>query len=249
VEEKMNNSLDGPGSTAKFPTYLVSVEKQKFITTYGKVRLFPFIFAFLNILLCAYFDQYLQNDFDGYYLHLFFFIQTIFAVLFAVGFFKQSTEEMLSKTLIFPVSSWNRFKYIVISNLRQPLSLTWSLTTSLFFIVFYNQNRLTAATAIINFLLIILAVNSIVAFGNLLLKKSYRFVLTLSLIFSFLFFCALVSAVFFNFHEVLRGISVVSWATAGIIATQNKNLWAFCFSLTLPVCLIGSIIFIVKKFI
>jgi hypothetical protein len=241
--------LDRPGSATKFPTYLVSVEKQKFITAYGKVRLFPFIFAFLNILLCAYFDQYLQNDFDGYYLHLFFFIQTIFAVLFAVGFFKQSTEEILSKTLIFPVSSWNRFQYIVMSNLRQPLSLTWSLTTSLFFIVFYNQNRLTAAAAIISFLLTILAINSIMALGILLLNKSYRFVSTLSLIFSFLFFCALSSAVIFNFHEVLQGIPVVSWATAGIIAAQNKNLWEFCFNFTLPVCLIGSTIFIIKKFI
>ena len=167
----MNNSLDKPGRTIKFPAYLVSVEKQKFITTYGKVRLFPFVFAFLNILLCAYFDQYLQNDFDGYYLHLFFFIQTIFAVLFAVFFFKQGPEEMLFKTQIFPVSSWNRFRYIVLSNLRQPLSLTWSVTTSLFFIVFYNQNRLTAAAAIINFLTIKIIV-PIRHTGNMILKQS-----------------------------------------------------------------------------
>jgi hypothetical protein len=245
----MNKPFGRPGRTMKFTTYLVSVEKQKFTTTYGKVRLFPFAFAFFNILLCAYFDQYLRNDFDGYYLHLFFFIQTIFGVLFAIGFYKQSTEEILTKIQIFPVSPWTRFKYIVMSNLRQPVSFTWSITTSLFFIVFYNQSRLTAIAAIVFFLLIIFTVNSTVALSILLSKKSFRFVSTLNLLLAFFGFCILVSVVVFNFHEVLRGIPVISWVTTGIIASLKHNLWQSSLNLVLLLLTIGGIIFIVKKYI
>lgn len=230
------------------PSYLISVEKKKMTSTQGRVQIFPFVFAFINILLCSYFDQYLQNDPDGYYLQLFLFVQASVGVLFAVGFYKQGIEEVLLKTQIFPVSSWNRFFYIVKCNLRRPLSMAWILTTALFFLVFYRQERVIAFAAILFFLLIILVIETAVAAVILLSKKSYYTVSGLGVLVVFLLFGILVSSIIFNYHAALIKIPVVSWATAGILAVQKSDITSAGVNALLFLLIPGIAIFTVKKF-
>jgi hypothetical protein len=235
-------------ATPNILSNLISVEKQKFSSIHSKVLLFPTVFAFLNMLLCGFFDRYLQNDHDGYYLQLFLFIQTAIGVLFAVGFFKQGAEEILSRTQIFPVSSWDRFLYIIISNLRQPLNIVWISTTTLFFWVFYRHERMTALAATVFFLLLLLTIDSMIAVAILLMKKGFRYVTSLSLVIFLLGFFILVGTIVFNFHSILQEVPVVSWTAHGILAVQKSNLMRAGFNLFLILLVMSFSVITVRKF-
>jgi hypothetical protein len=235
-------------SLLTIPLRLISVEKQKNTSVQGRVRIFPLVFACMNIFFCGFFDQYLQNDLDGHYLWLFFFVQSAIGILFSIGFFKQIVEEILSKTCIFPLSTLDRFNYLLFNNLRRTLSAVWLLTTSLFLIVLYHREPITCIAAVIIFVLMVIALEALVDAALLMLRRSSRTIASAGIFALFLGFGMLVSSVVFHFHTVLREAPLVSWAAEGILAMQRSDLVSFGFNAVLMLSVLASTVFVVRKF-
>jgi hypothetical protein len=223
--------------------HLLSVEKSRKTLSKGRVKIFPLVAACGNIFLCGFFDQYLQGDSNGHYLRLFLLIQVGIRLILSVGYYKQSTEEILTKAQIFPLSFWDRFYFILLGNLTRSLSLIFLLTSSLFFIVFYHQSLMTVIVAVLFLILLVVCVEILIASVFLLVQRSPHLAATGGLVILFLFFCTLVSSTVFHFETALNELPIVSWAAAGINAVLKGKLWSS--SLSVMYFIITSIVAVV----
>lgn len=210
-------------STLEITNQLLLAEKNKATHTYGRVKIFPLIAACLNLFLCGLFDQYLREDVNGHYLTLFFLIQSIVCISFAIGNYNQSSAEILSKTKIFPVSFGSRLLFILKSNIRHGLFISLITTSILFFIVFYHRQPVVMFFAIFSYALLLVVVEVVVACLLLIAQKSIRTIMSVAI---FVFITAFIISIFaliFHFNTPLLYTPLVSWTSSSILAMQRYD--------------------------
>ena len=212
---------------------LLAVDSRKGFAGPKRIKVQPFVFAFINLLFCVYYDQFLRGDADGHYLQLLFFVNASFFAAMVVGFFIQSNTEILLKTSIFPTTGWNRFLFVVLSTCRRPFVFSLWSTTSLFLLVFYRRNMLVMCSSVIIFTLMLL---DLLIIASVLFLVGVRSSRSLSIGAPVLILGAvgiLVSSVMFQIKSLLTTIPVLSWAADGILAAQRADTRALILNLTL----------------
>jgi hypothetical protein len=226
---------------------LLGVESRKGFTETQQIKTHPFVFAFFNLLFCAYYDQYLRGDADGHYLQLLFFINaSIFGAIVA-GCFMQSNREILLKSAVFPTTAWNRLLFTVLSMARRPFVLSLWSTTSLFLLVFYHKDIPLMISSVIMFTLML---SVLLLIESILFLAGVRSSRALSGIVPVLVLAAagiLICSVVFHFKPILAAIPVVSWSSNGILAVAQSDTFSFSVNLTLLLAVATGGVLVARK--
>jgi hypothetical protein len=201
---------------------LLAAEKLR-SSGYRTTRLYPAALAILNLFFCAYFERYLKNDFDGYYLSMFLFLECTLYVGVSSLSFVTTSAEILAKSRVFPLTAVERLSFVVTSNLRRPtiLALTGS---SVFFVMIVYPSTFSNTLASIS-LMIALMVLTETLLATTLLALARRSIPSGSAfaLLGFLFVAFLVTSLIFHVASILGGIPAIKWATMGILAGGSGN--------------------------
>lgn len=212
---------------------LLAVDDRKGLGETKQIKATPFVLAFLNLLFCGYYDQFLRGDADGHYLQLLFFINASFFTAIVVGFFIQSNMEILVKTSIFPTSAWNRLLFTVLSTVRRPFLLSLWSTTGLFLLVFYHKNMLLMVSSLIIFTLMLFDLLMIASVLFLIGVRSSRSLAAGAPMFVLGAVGILVGSVMFQIKSILTAIPILSWAADAILAVQRSDMNSLILNVTL----------------
>ena len=177
--------------------------------------------AILNLFFCANFERYLKNDFGGYYLSMFLFLEcTIYVVVSSLSFVTTSAE-ILERTRVFPIAPVERLLFVVMSNLRRPMILALMASTVFFVVIAYPNTFWNALASI--FLIVVLMCLTETLLSTILLALARRSIAPGSTfaLFGFFFLAFLVSSLVFHVESILENIPTIKWATAGILAGSS----------------------------
>lgn len=206
-------------SSRGLSTHLLTVERQR-NTGYRITRLYPAAAAILNLFFCAYFEQYLKDDVSGYYLSLFLFLEALlYAVVSTTNFFTVS-QEILSKSRIFPVTPSARLLFVLASNFRRPVALALVGSNVFFIIVLLRHSFPHTLVAALLFVAMIVAVEVLLTTATLILQRRSVPTTGAVALLTFLLLACLIGVVVFHVESLLRGIPLVGWTTNGILAAR-----------------------------
>ena len=203
-------------------THLLAVERERNMG-YRSTRLYPAAVAILNLFFCAYFERYLKDDVSGYYLSLFLFFETVLYVSVSMTAFFTASQEILSKSRIFPVTPAARLLFVLASNFRRPVVLSLAASNVFFIVVLLRFTFPHTLIAALLFILMIAAIEVIFATTALImLRRSIPTTGAVAML-TFLLIVFLMGAMVFHIESLLRGIPVIGWTTSGIVAARAGN--------------------------
>lgn len=199
--------------------HLLAVERER-NTGYRTTRLYPAAAAILNLFFCAYFEQYLKDDVSGYYLSLFLFLEALLYAFVSTTSFFTVSQEILSKSRIYPVTPSARLLFVLASNFRRPVVLSLVGSNIFFIVILLRYTFPHTLLAALLFILMIVAIEVVLTTTVLiLLRRSVPTTGAVALL-TFLLLIFLIGAVVFHVESLLRGIPLVGWATSGILAAR-----------------------------
>ena len=203
---------------------LLAIDSRKGTLEENRIRAFPVMLGFLNLLFCGYMDHYLRNDIDGYYLALLLFLESSMIVLITIGKFTKSDAEIIAKTSVFPTTPFSRLLFVVFSFARnRAMAVLW-LTTNLFFVVFYFRSPVVLSVAVVLFSILTANLLLMTAVVSLKLTKSSQPMASFALISVFAIIIVLVGSIVFRLTAFLASLPILSWAVTGILAAQRQEV-------------------------
>jgi hypothetical protein len=222
-------------TSLRIASQLLAVERRKGSHQLRRITISPAIVAVLNLFFCGYYDRFLRNDVDGYYLTLLFFIEASLCFLFTVGFLIQRVEEVVVKTTIFPTTSLIRMLFTIMCTLSRPLLIAQVITANIFLIVFYRHDGALVVYAPIIFLLMMMNIVIITAIVFLKTRESIHRITVVALGILLFMIGAPIGVVVFHLTSLLSGVPIISWATAGILAIHNAQYGSASIYITLHI--------------
>jgi hypothetical protein len=209
--------------TATSVTRLLRVEQLKEERRPSTPRLFAFAFGLANLFFMAYFERFLAEDRSGRSLQLLLFIQAWVFLALSATHFQDSTADTLNKAVIFPSSSWDRFVFTCLSNLRRPIIVLWWGGTVLAFLVLLHQNVGELILPAILFSLLVLFLQSMLSSLLLFARRMDASVSAMLWTFAaFLFILTLISLIL-RTQELISLILPVRWAAAAIAGLRENS--------------------------
>ena len=200
---------------------LLAVDTRKGSEEYKRVRAFPVLLGFLNLLFCSYMEHFLRQDTGGHYLSLLLFIECSAFVLIAVGSFSRSGAEILLKTSVFPASRWSRLLFVLSSFLRKPAIIALVLTTSIFLVVFLYASFVAVGLTLLLYILLMLNVLAMTTVACVKISTSAHPVVSIAVVGLFIIVVVLINSIVFHFTALLGSLPVLSWAVKGSLAVRH----------------------------
>ncbi len=147
MEKGLNVFHKTPGGrVTDLAHHLLAAERQKSgVESY----FFPALAGVINLVICSYCESAVRRDATAMALFLFFEGAVVLAL--SAAQLSSTTMEMLSKSRIFPVTSWSRLRFGIIADLRRPVMIAVIGSTALFLIVLCRHSLLQAIAAPIVF--------------------------------------------------------------------------------------------------
>ncbi len=201
---------------------LLLVEKVK-SGGYRITRLYPAAAAIFNLFFCAYFERYLNDDANGFYLSFFLFLETtLYAGISSVSFFSVSFE-ILAKSRIFPTTPTDRLLFIVAGNLRRPIIFSLVGSNVFFLIIFFRHMMPLAILTAALFILLIIVSELLLATLMLVLMRRSVPLESAAVLLGFLLFSMLIGSFVFHFESLLAMNPVLRWTVRGILAARQSD--------------------------
>lgn len=204
-------------------TRLVRVEQLKEERRASTPRLFAFAFGLANLFFMAYFERFLADDHSGRSMQLLLFVQGWVFLALSATQFQNSTADTLNKAAIFPASSWDRFLFTSLSNLRRPIIILWWGGTVLAFLVLLHQNLgeilLPAILFSLLILLLQLMLSSLLLFARRMDASVTAMLWTLA---AFLLILTLISLIL-RTQELISLVLPVKWAATAITGLKENS--------------------------
>jgi len=169
-------------------------------------------------------------------------------VLIAIGAFMRSGIEILSKTSIFPTTSWSRLLFVLIEFLRKPASIALWLTTILFFIVVFYHSFGVVSMAVVLYALLVLSVLCFTAVVCLKLARSSQPLAGFAIVCVFVTIVILASSMIFHVRTLVASLPLLSWTAGGIIAAQRLQFGTALLDACSMLGLFLLLLFIGKRF-
>jgi len=181
----------------------------------------PIILSILNLAFCAWFQDLLRDDPEGYHLTLYLLVECTVFVLFLVGLFSESLAEILYRTRTFAVGSPSRCLLILVSNATSPAIVLYWISNILFLIVHYHGNKVAIAAIPVLFTLMVaflVSINAVVLAGTsgaprLPVGVLIAYLLVLSALYTGIYV--------FRSETLLCKMPVLSWTVDGIFAAEE----------------------------
>lgn len=187
-----------------------------------RIRTYPFTVMLLNLGVCVYVDQFLQNDlFHG--LSLFLLAETSFGVLCLIVVFNAAVAPVLDRTRILPVDRRVRFLFTLLALIRHPLTLGWSGSTMLFLLVL---SRYTVMSAVLTAVLVTLFVFTIITLFSLRVSStrprllSIRELVLMMVTATFLY---IIISLMFSIESPAEHVPLISWTAHGIASGRTGD--------------------------
>ncbi len=105
--------------------------------------LFPASIALINLFLCAYSENPIKEDPSGRALSLFLFAQGLPILVFTLAHLSTTGAEILRKSLVMPVASFDRLAFAILSSARLPVIQALVLSNVFFLLVLYHHSIAT----------------------------------------------------------------------------------------------------------
>jgi hypothetical protein len=195
----------------------------------GRLRIYPFILALLNLAVCAKFDQLVTDYAEGHYLHLFFLVELSGLVLLFVGMFLSLDRTIITKTLVLPLSSADRFIAVSLRALRSRSILAFASTTALFLAVLFRSRPLLALVAILLYLVAAALTIAATALVCLTAMRSSRAALVLIVTFVVALAGVLLASMMLDTASLASSVPVSSWLTRALLAAASGSGTAAAF--------------------
>ena len=190
---------------------------------YRTTRLYPAAVAILNLFFCAYFERYLKDDANGFYLSLFMFLEsTLYAVVSSINFHRISFE-ILSKSRIFPATPSSRLLFVITGNLRRPIVLSLVGSNIFFLIVLFRHPVMDALIVGVLFAGLIIVTEILLSTLMLtLLRRSIPSGIA-AVFLGFLLFALLIGSFIFHVESLLAMNPLLRWTIDGILSARHSD--------------------------
>jgi hypothetical protein len=198
----------------------------------GLQRLLPLAVAVLNLFFASYFERFIANDPETYYLSLFLFLQATVYVFLSLAHFIGSTHEVLRKTRVFPLKGFTRFTYAAVSSVIQPVAIGLVLTTSFALVILCRASTLSMIAAPILYLLLIANIESTLSALTRLLADRNRQVTDIAALLAVAALAVLIGSVVFRADLLITHLPLLSWVTAGIRSAGEGEYGSLAGTLT-----------------
>jgi hypothetical protein len=121
------------------------------------------ILALLNLFFLAYFERYLTRESSADTLALLIFLEISLFLALAIARFLSVTGETLRRTALFPTTSWERFMFTGLSNLRRPVSYLWWGSVILAFLILAHGSWAQVVLPALLFSFLVLCTQMVIA--------------------------------------------------------------------------------------
>ena len=190
----------------------------------NEVQAHPPIIAVINLAFCVYFEHYLRNDVEAYYLSLFIFLESCTWILLMIGYFVRSLNPILVRTAVFPVAPMSRYVFVLAAGVRRPVMVGLWLSNLLFLAVLYHRSLVLAVSALVLYsfmLLVFSAATASVLFFFVRLSRPATGVGVLVV----LGFIVLIGGTYlFHASSLVGNMPVIVQTTSALAAIQQGEL-------------------------
>ncbi len=202
--------------------YLLSIEKMK-SDDLETNRFYPILGVILNLFFCAYIERSLTDDVGGFAMTLFLFTETTVIIVLSTVSFVTTSREILLKTRIFPMTPSARLLFVLVADLRRPLTLALAGSTAFFLFVALQQDLVQAMTAAVLFLLLIIIAE--VMYAAVVLAFLRRSIPVESAIASLgaLLVLFLIGSIVFQVESLFAANPLLHWTVQGILAAGHDD--------------------------
>lgn len=190
----------------------------------GDPRFVGPVLALLNLFFLAYFERYLVGESSADILALLIFLEVILFTVLALTRFLGGTEETLIRGAIFPTSSWERFAFSAISNLRRPVIGLWLGSVVLALVILGHSSWVEVVFPSLLFSLLVLCTQA--GLSILLLAFRKRDGGGGMMVWGLLAaaFSVVIVSLLFGERSLLRFVVPVQWVAEAIRAAREGNL-------------------------
>jgi hypothetical protein len=204
-------------------TNLLFVEKAR-SGGYRTTRLYPAAAAILNLVFCAYFEQYLKKDARGFYLSVFLFLEAaVYIVVSSTNFFTVAFDILL-KSRIFPTTPTDRLVFVIASNFRRPIVLSLVCTNIFFVIVLFRSTFWQALLAALFVVLLLVAIEVLLSAVLLTLTRRSVPIGSAVVVFAFLLLTLFIGSFVFHYETLIASIPLIRWTVNGILAATHADV-------------------------
>ena len=189
-----------------------------------KVKAHPVVFAVANLFFCGYCDHLIRGAEGAHYLAVFVGVTAVLSAIVYVGLFMRHSSEILTKTIVLPVSAPARFLFAWWDIARRQLFIALLLTDVLFFTIIY-RSPLPA------FLLLALIIDVQLVIAAIMTRTHGGMAQGLVVGCIVVSVCVLAASTLFHLDLLGGRLPVVGWVTGGILDARAGNPsamgWAF----------------------
>ncbi|HTK81216.1 MAG TPA: hypothetical protein VL633_02910 [Bacteroidota bacterium] len=229
-------------------TYLLALDNRKGTSDEKRIRLFAGFLGLVNLIFCSYMDHLLRRENDGRMLGMLLFVELAAIAILTIGAFNKSGPEILWKSSLYPVSSFTRLSFVIISSMRRPSCRALWLTTAIFFLVYYHTVPVVAVMSVILYSLAVVTIIILVSALCAMFAKRSQPVLGLTAISAVVIIGVLFASFVLRAHLVISSMPLVAWTANGILDAQRGQWGAALLHTLCTLATAGVILFFGKRF-
>ncbi len=227
--------------------HMLSVETLQERRGAGDPKFVAPVLALLNLFFLAYFERYLAGERSAETLALLLFLELNLFVVIALTRFLGGTGQTLRRSAVFPTTSWERFLFSGISNLRRPVVGLWLGSVILAFVVLGHSTWVEALLPPILFSVLVICVQAVLSL--LLLATAGREgaagMIVWGLLASILGIA--IASLLFGEWSLMRFILPLQWVADAIRAIHEGDLQPALRAAALLVGLCGGVLLLARR--